>query len=46
MNTHEMAAAETQPIGALGQTHIAFCMMKERTKELFNGKTKGPWMRS
>ena len=42
MNTHEMAAAETQPIGALGQTHIAFCMMKERTKELFNDKTKGP----
>ena len=42
MNTHEMAAAETQPIGVLGQTHIAFCMMKGRTKELFNDKTKGP----
>ena len=42
MNTHEMAAAETQPIGALGQTYIAARLLEDRTKELFNDKTKGP----
>lgn len=40
MNTHEMAAAETQPIGALGQTYIAARLLEDRTKEIFNDKTE------